>query len=79
MKSIHIRNLDDEVVLGLKRRAVRHRRSLQKEVETVLADAARMVPGEPSQKSPLADLHKVNTGQAAMNWSRESIYDHGGR
>ncbi|MCC5790191.1 MAG: hypothetical protein JJT75_11185 [Opitutales bacterium] len=79
MKSIHVRDLEDEVILGLKRRAARHRRSLQKEVETVLTDAARMVPEQVREQSPLADLHKVNTGTPGQDWSRESFYHEDGR
>jgi plasmid stability protein len=43
MKSLHIRNLDEGILLGLKARAERHHRSVQKEVEVLLRDAARMV------------------------------------
>jgi hypothetical protein len=38
-----------------------------------------MIPEAPAQHSPLENLHLVNTGQTAMNWSREAIYDHDGR
>lgn len=79
MKSLHIRHLEDEVLLGLKRRAARHRRSLQKEVETVLSDAARMVPMEKALESPLRGLNFVQTRRKASNWSRDTIYDEDGR
>jgi plasmid stability protein len=80
MKSIHIRNLDDTTLLGLKRRAARHRRSLQKEVECLLEDAARMVPiEEQSALSQKLVLKTVSTGNTASNWDRESIYDDDGR
>jgi plasmid stability protein len=80
MKSLHIRGLDEAVVEGLKRRARRHRRSLQKEVELVLTDAARMAPPEAaSVPSMKALLRTVATGKRADRWSREEIYDDAGR
>jgi plasmid stability protein len=80
MKSLHIRDLDDAVVEGLKRRARRHHRSLQKEVTSLLTDAALMVPPESSpEESPLRRLHVVETGRADSNWSRDELYGDGGR
>jgi plasmid stability protein len=80
MKSIHIRQIDDAVLEGLKRRAKRHRRSLQKEVESLLVDAARMSPpDELGAADPLAEISTVDTGQEAMTWSRESYYSDDGR
>ncbi|MGC6423528.1 MAG: FitA-like ribbon-helix-helix domain-containing protein [Lentimonas sp.] len=80
MKSIHIRNLDDKVVQGLKQRAARHRRSLQKEVEVLLEDAARMSPPEEdSENTPKFKLNVVSTGQTSSTWSREEIYSDDGR
>jgi len=80
MKSLHIRGLDDAVLEGLKRRARRHRRSLQKEVEAVLADAARMAPeGSEGQVSLKSLLRTVSTGEASDRWSREKIYGDDGR
>ena len=80
MKAMHIRQLDDETVEGLKRRARRHRRSLQKEVETLLNDAARMVPRDGDPSAPvLAGLHTVATGRRRGSESREEIYGDDGR
>lgn len=79
MKSLHIRHLEDDVLFGLKRRAARHRRSLQKEVASVLSDAARMIPGENHAESPLRNLNFVRTRHEASNWSRDTIYDEDGR
>lgn len=80
MKSIHIRNLDEATLEGLKRRAHRHRRSLQKEVENLLNDAARMLPTSADENSPRTlHLHTVHTGHTQSNWSRESIYGDDGR
>lgn len=80
MKSLHIRNLDDTVLHGLKRRAIRHHRSLQKEIEVLLEDAARMSPPEEQAgASPRLNLNKVTTGQTATAWNREDIYGDDGR
>ncbi|TVP79242.1 MAG: hypothetical protein EA353_06565 [Puniceicoccaceae bacterium] len=80
MKSIHIRQVDDEVLDALKRRARRHRRSLQKEIESLLVDAAQMLPPEADEpSSPLESIRTVSTGQPDMTWSRESLYGDDGR
>jgi hypothetical protein len=80
MKSLHIRNLDDATLEGLKRRARRHRRSLQKEVEKLLSDAAQMVPpGSVEDSRRILRLNTVSTGHAQSNWNRESIYGDDGR
>lgn len=78
MKSLHIRNLEEETLEGLKARARRHRRSLQKEVEVLLSDAVRMGVGM-DQRSPLDDLHTVHTGIRKGTWPREEIYGDDGR
>lgn len=80
MKSLHIRNLDDATLEGLKRRAQRHRRSLQKEVEVLLGDAARMVAPDVSADSRRTlRLTMVSTGHTRNDWTRESIYADDGR
>lgn len=80
MKSIHIRNLDDETLVRLKNRAARHHRSLQKEVESLLKDAARMSPAdEQTALNPQLVLKTVSTGRPEAQWDRESIYDDDGR
>lgn len=80
MKSLHIRNLDDEILSGLKRRAARHRRSLQKEIECLLEDAARMSPPEEQvDVQAKFELNTVATGQASKSWNREDIYGNDGR
>jgi len=80
MKSIHIRNLDDGTLIGLKRRAARHRRSLQKEVESLLQDAAQMTPAEePTLLQQKLILKTVATGSPETKWDRESIYGDDGR
>jgi plasmid stability protein len=80
MKSLHIRNIEEETLQGLKRRAEIHHRSLQKEVEVLLRDAAQMVnDADIDIKSPLKGLHIVNTGQEDSIWSRDSMYGDDGR
>jgi len=81
MKSIHIRNIDEGILFNLKRRAQRHRRSLQKEVEAVLADAAAMIPAADQDRSSLARMriNHVATGKRDADWSREEIYGDDGR
>ncbi|MGA1530246.1 MAG: FitA-like ribbon-helix-helix domain-containing protein [Kiritimatiellia bacterium] len=80
MKSIHIRAVDDLTMEGLKRRARRHHRSLQKEVEALLRDAAQMMPSEEVvPQSVLDGLRTVATCRQDSAWSRESMYDDDGR
>jgi plasmid stability protein len=80
MKSILIRQLDVETLEGLKRRARRHRRSLQKEVEALLHDAARMtLPEAPVDDSVLGGLHTISSGKRNSSWPREALYGDDGR
>jgi plasmid stability protein len=80
MKSIHIRNLSNATLSGLKRRAALHRRSLQKEVESVLHDAATMLPSdEATVPNAKLRLHSVASGRTDSEWNRESIYSDDGR
>ena len=61
-------------------RAKRHRRSLQKEVESLMVDAAQMTPhyaAEPA--NPISSIRTVSTGHGDITWSRESYYDEDGR
>jgi plasmid stability protein len=72
MKSIHIRNIDQQVVQGLKRRAELHHRSMQGEIKAILEDAVRKMPTT-SQKEEL-DLITVATGNSKA-WKRDDYYD----
>lgn len=75
MKSIHIRDVDPVVIEALKRRAQSHNRSLQGELRSILAGAARTAPpAEPQTVSWVT----VETGSTA-GWSRDEIYDDDGR
>lgn len=44
MKSVLIRQIPEDVLDGLKKRASRHRRSLQQEILLLLEESARMQP-----------------------------------
>ncbi|MEX0330583.1 MAG: hypothetical protein AB3N64_04085 [Puniceicoccaceae bacterium] len=76
MKAIHIRDLSEETLAGLKRRAARHRRSLQKEAQIILEEAARMQ--ETGEDKRELRLHRVNTGRRG-SWKREEMYGEDGR
>ncbi|MGC6456698.1 MAG: FitA-like ribbon-helix-helix domain-containing protein [Coraliomargaritaceae bacterium] len=82
MKSIHIREIDAATLDGLKRRAARHHRSLQKELVVLLKDAAEMAPSQDAMATKAEEklfLHTVASGRPDANWSRESIYSDDGR
>ena len=82
MKSIHIREIDAATLDGLKRRAARHHRSLQKELVVLLKDAAEMAPSQDTKAAKAEEklfLHTVASGRRDANWSRESIYGDDGR
>ena len=75
MKSLHIRQIEESTLNALKRRAQRHRRSLQKEIESLLTDAARMEPRSEESGIGLRALIKtVATGRSETGWSREELY-----
>jgi plasmid stability protein len=76
MKSIHIRDVDPRTIERLKRLARSHNRSLQGELRTILANAARMAP--PDRAENELELVTVNTG-GKSTWSREEIYGTGAR
>jgi plasmid stability protein len=48
MAQILIRNLDEQTVSGLKRRAKQHRRSLAQEVKLILEETAANVASDPA-------------------------------
>lgn len=45
-RSLHVRNLDDDLVLRLKRRAAENQRSVEAEHRAILAAALEPEPGE---------------------------------
>ena len=71
MKSLHIRDVPEQTIERLKRRASRHHRSLQGELQALLEEASKQAaPDEASEFS----LQTVRT-QGKQNWSREGIYE----
>lgn len=71
MKSLHIRNVDELVLDRLHTLARMHHRSLQGEVRTILAEAAKRVPR--AEAGEELDLVTVATGRTDA-WTREAIY-----
>ena len=51
MKAISVRNVSDDIYLGLQEMAVRNRRSLQEQVKHVLEREVRIVQGAPLAKA----------------------------
>lgn len=71
MKSIHIRDVDPEVIRKLARLAELHHRSMQGELRAILADAAKLLP-EDGISTDL-DLVTVAAG-GKQAWDRDGIY-----
>jgi len=76
MKSLHIRNIEPNLLMALKRLAQSHHRSLQGELHAILEHAARLAP--PESENVSLDLITVSTNSSS-NWNREEIYDDQGR
>ncbi len=51
MKAISVRNVSDDIYLGLQEMAVKNRRSLQEQVKHVLEREVRIVQGAPLAKA----------------------------
>ena len=76
MPAIHIRDVPEEVVDALKRRAAGHHRSLQMELRHILDAIARE---EPELKIlPPIEL-ELSTAKPKGPWGRDEIYDDDGR
>lgn len=76
MGAVHIRDLPEQVIEALKRRAAANDRSLQKELRHILcAVAAESLPSEVPPELTL----KLSDAPAGGTWSREEIYGDGGR
>lgn len=58
--NLHVRNLDDELVARLKRRAARHGRSAEAEHREILRQALSVEP-EPSFEELAAQLRKLTS------------------
>lgn len=77
MKPIHIRGISEATLTDLKRRAARHRRFMQKEIQLLLEEAAQMQMAEENEPQGL-NLHIVHTS-SSDKWDREDIYGDAGR
>jgi plasmid stability protein len=76
MKTILVRNLDEQVLAALKRLAASNHRSLQGELLHLLTRASRLAPGEEEISS--LELFTVSTGRRTT-FDREEIYGDDGR
>jgi plasmid stability protein len=78
MPALHIRNVDDAVIAGLKARAARNQRSLQGEVRSLLEAAARSDDQRSGASRRRLRLRTVSVGRDVA-YSRDTIYDDRGR
>jgi plasmid stability protein len=62
MKSLHVRNLEDEVVERLRRRAARHGRSSEAEHREILRQALA-AEAEPDFETLAAELRRATRGR----------------
>lgn len=62
MASLHVRNVDDELIVRLKRRAARHGRSAEAEHREILKRALS-AEGEPSFFELAAEIRKLTAGR----------------
>jgi len=72
MKSIHIRDIDPQVLQRLKKLAEMHHRSMQGELKTIIAEAVRKIPAAGTDEE--FDLITVSSGNKQA-WEREDYYD----
>lgn len=71
MKAVHVRDVPEEVLAALKRRAERNHRSLQMELRAILFAAAERAP--PAAPLPTLNL-RMSRVRTKAGWSREEIY-----
>ena len=76
MKSVLIREIDQDTMNSLKRLAKFHNRSLQGELHAIIDRAIEMSPKFPPARR--LELVTVKT-KAANSWNREDIYGYEGR
>ena len=76
MPAVHVRDVPEEVLEALKRRAARHERSLQRELRHLLCSIAKE---EPSAEPVPPIALKLSDASPASSWRREEIYDDDGR
>ncbi len=76
MPALHIRDVPEETVTAIKRRAARHGHSVQQELREVL-DRVALEPIEGARPRPL-HLHTVESGRTG-GFDRGDFYDDDGR
>ncbi len=76
MPALHIRDVPEEVVEALKRRAAENDRSLQKELRHILISLVRESP--PLEPLPPLELN-LSSAHTDTDWSRGEIYQDDGR
>lgn len=76
MAAVHVRNVPEEVLDALKRRAARHERSLQKELRYLLCAIAEEEPS----REPLPPIElRLADARPTSSWQREETYEDDGR
>jgi hypothetical protein len=76
MPALHIRDIPEEVIEALKRRAAENDRSLQKELRHILISLVRDSP----PLEPLPPLQLIlSNARPDTDWSRSEIYEDDGR
>ena len=75
MPAIHIRDIPEEVLVALKKRAAANHRSLQMELRHALIELAR----SRLDSSDLPDLDLRLSHAVAGPWTREELYGDDGR
>lgn len=70
MADLLVRHVPEPVVRSLKRRAVRHRRSLQKELVSILESAAESAGRSPAQVAAAIRNHLAQTGRTFSDSAR---------
>jgi len=63
MASLSVRNLDDDLVVRLKRRAARHGHSAEAEVREILQQTLSMETAEPSFEQLAGELRALTVGR----------------
>ncbi len=76
MPALHIRDVPEEVIEALKRRAAENDRSLQKELRHILTSLVRESP--PLEPLPPLQLN-LSRARTDTDWSRGEIYEDDGR
>ncbi len=76
MPALHIRDIPEEVIEALKRRAAENDRSLQKELRHILIALVRESP--PLEPLPPLKLN-LSSARTDTDWSRDEIYQDDGR